>query len=99
VATVLHHASGSDHGGRHTADLAEVTRAHLEHLCVTVFCAMVGALLVVIVFSALLGGGPRNGPFYLVLVLTAGAFLTAVPYSLCRRWHFATTGRDDWIVS
>lgn len=73
-------------------------RAHLEHLCVTIFCAVVGALLVVVVFSVLLGGSPRNGPLYFFLLLTGGAFLTAVPYSLCRWWHFATTGRDAWIV-
>jgi hypothetical protein len=99
VATVLHHADDSGGAGRRAGDLAAMTRAHLEHLCVTIFSAVVGALLVVIVSSALLGGGPRNGPFYVVLALTAAAFLTAVPYSLCRWWHFATTGRDAWIVS
>jgi hypothetical protein len=99
VATVLAHAGDSDHGGRDAADLAAVIRAHLVHLCVTLFSAVVGALLVVIVSSALLGGGPRNGLLYVVLALTAAAFLTAVPYSLCRWWHFATTGRDDWIAS
>jgi hypothetical protein len=76
-----------------------VIRAHLEHLCITVFCAVAAALLVVIVFSALLSGGPRNGPLCCVLALAAGSFLTGVPYSLCRWWHFATTGKDDWIVS
>jgi hypothetical protein len=99
VATVLAHAGDSGGAGRRIGDLAVVTRAHLEHLCVVAFCAVIGALLVVIVFSALLGGGPRNGPLYAILALMAGAFLTAVPYSLCRWWHFATTGRSDWIVS
>lgn len=74
-------------------------RTHLEHLCVTVFCAVVAALLVVIVLSGVLGGGPRNGLLCYILVLAAGSFLTGVPYSLCRWWHFATTGKDDWIVS
>jgi hypothetical protein len=99
VATVLAHADDSGGAGRRAGDLAVVTRAHVEHLCLTAFCAMVGALLVVVVSSALLGGGPRNGPLYFVLAVTAAVFLTAVPYSLCRWWHFATTGRDDWIVS
>jgi hypothetical protein len=95
---VLGHAGDSVDGGRAAADLAAVIRAHLEHLCVAAFCAVAPALLVVIVLGGLVGGGPGNGPLYFVLLLTAGAFLAAVPYALCRWWRYATTCKIDRFV-
>lgn len=98
MATVLADAGDSGGAGRGAADLAAVIRAHLEHLCVAAFCIVASALLAVIVLGGLVGGGPRNGPLYFVLLLTAGAFLAAVPYALCRWWHYATTCKIDWFV-
>lgn len=72
-------------------------RAHLEHLCAILFCAVSAALLAVIVVGALVGGA-RNGLLYYLVLVAAVSFLLGVPYSLRRWWHFATTGKDDWIV-
>jgi hypothetical protein len=79
--------------------LAAAIRAHVEHLCATLSCAVVGILLGVVVLAELLAGGRGNGPLAVVLTMAAGACLIGVPYCLCRWWHFATTGRDDWMAN